>query len=279
MHHHHIKNITNRHYLNLKKHFKKVKKRFDDEAIHQLRVEYKKLRAFLRLISGVNGRKETAKISGKLKQCYAVAGSIRDLQLQQQRILDISKQEPKKPWGYIDLLQQHINRLKPDLEKLLVKKVIEKKKKKIDTIIPPALQLSDFKNYTEKIRASIFHIVEQENINDEDIHKVRKLLKDLFYNLKELARIEEGVIALNGIAGKNEMYFDQLLEEIGNYQDTFNAIELLKPKWIYKLNTQNQESLLRIKELFMEDKSKLKRTLEQRLKSDLSKTMHYNFHY
>ncbi len=279
MNHHQIKNITHRHYRNLKKHFKKVKKRFDDEAIHQLRVEYKKLRAFFRLISGVNGRKETARISGKLKRCYAVAGSIRDLQLQQQRILDISKQEPKKPWGYIDLLQEHINKLKPSLGKLLAKKIIEKKKKKIDAIILPEFQPGDFKNYTEKIWASIFHIVEQGNINDGDIHKVRKLLKDLLYNLKELARIEERVIALNGIAGKNEKYFDQLLEEIGNYQDTFNAIELLKPKWIYKLNTQNQESLIRIKELLIEDKSKIKRSLEQSLRSDLHKAMEYNFRY
>ena len=81
-----IKDIINRHYRNLIKYFRKVKKHFDDEAIHQLREEYKKLRAFLRLLSWQREGKETAKISGRLKRCYTIAGSIRDLQLQQQRI-------------------------------------------------------------------------------------------------------------------------------------------------------------------------------------------------
>ena len=46
-----IKHITNNHYRKLKKHIKTVAEDFDVEAIHQFRVAYKKLWAFLRMIS------------------------------------------------------------------------------------------------------------------------------------------------------------------------------------------------------------------------------------
>lgn len=46
-----ITKITNAHYRKLNKHLKKITEDFDAEAIHQFRVEYKKLRAFLRMIS------------------------------------------------------------------------------------------------------------------------------------------------------------------------------------------------------------------------------------
>ena len=92
-----IKHITNNHYRKLKKHIKKVSEDFNLEAIHQFRVEYKKLRAFLRMILQDHVTAGEIKISKKLKKGYNISGSIRDLQLQQQRILEVIKQELKKP--------------------------------------------------------------------------------------------------------------------------------------------------------------------------------------
>ncbi|HWH63303.1 MAG TPA: CHAD domain-containing protein [Ginsengibacter sp.] len=271
MNHYQIKNITNRHYRNLKKHFRKIKKHFDAEAIHEFRVEYKKLRAFLRLISKVTGRKETAKISGKLKRCYAVAGSLRDLQLQQQRFLKISAQEVEKPSAYIHLLNKYIRASQTRLRKLLLKKTLDKNKKNSEQFIPCAIGSSHFRNYVEDIWASIFTTIEQENISDKDIHKVRKHLKDLFYNFKELVRNEDDVATLKAIVGKDEKDFDQLLEEIGIYLDICNAIDLLKPQRIHKLNKEDQESLIRIKMRLLQDESKLKRSIEQKIVDELPK--------
>src|SRR5665647_1643877 len=96
-----IKHITDTHYKKIKKHIKQVTKDFDVEAIHQFRVEYKKLRAFLRMMSQQKGNAGEIKISKKLKKGYNISGVIRDLQLQQQRILEVTKDELKKPRAYI----------------------------------------------------------------------------------------------------------------------------------------------------------------------------------
>jgi CHAD domain-containing protein len=47
-----IKLVTSRHYQKLTQYIKGIIPGLDPEMIHQFRVEYKKLRAFLRMISG-----------------------------------------------------------------------------------------------------------------------------------------------------------------------------------------------------------------------------------
>ena len=46
-----IKHITNNHYRKLQKYFKHIILEYDTETIHQFRLTYKKLRAFLRMLS------------------------------------------------------------------------------------------------------------------------------------------------------------------------------------------------------------------------------------
>ena len=106
-----IKHITNNHYRKLNKYIKKISEHFNEEAIHQFRVEYKKLRAFFRMISQQHDTAGEIKISKKLKKGYNISGSIRDLQLQQQRIISATKQELKKPKAYLTLLQKEIDKI------------------------------------------------------------------------------------------------------------------------------------------------------------------------
>ena len=51
MNHQQVKHISNDHYKKIKKDIEQVSGGFDLEAIHRLRVEYKKLRAFFRMLS------------------------------------------------------------------------------------------------------------------------------------------------------------------------------------------------------------------------------------
>ena len=56
-----------------------------EEIIHELRVEFKKTRALLRLADGDNNKLKVPKV---LKEFYTAAGRVRELQLQQQLIKD-----------------------------------------------------------------------------------------------------------------------------------------------------------------------------------------------
>ena len=139
-----IKHITNNHYRKLKKHIKKISEDFDMEAIHQFRIAYKKLRAFLRMISQDHETAGEIKVSKKLKRCYNLSGSVRDLQLQQQRILGATKQELEKPQAYINLLKKEIEKLKPELSEIFLEKPVTASKKKTDASIPDEFHLNSF---------------------------------------------------------------------------------------------------------------------------------------
>ena len=268
MNHKQIKHITNNHYRKLKKQIKIVAENFDMEAIHQFRIAYKKLRAFLRMISQDYETADEIKISKKLKKSYNISGSIRDLQLQQ-RILEATKQELKKPQAYISLLQKEIEKLQPELSEIFLEKPVTESKKKTDASIPDKFELNGFSNFVQKKWEAIYAIIASRHFSDDNIHAIRKSLKDLFYNLKIYEGVEHELLSLSIWKGKDEQYFNKLLDELGSFQDKCTAIALLKSYWLNSLNIYNRELLERIKKGWVEDKVRMKKLLVKELKADV----------
>ena len=264
-----IKHITNNHYRKLKKHIKEVSKDFDMEAIHQFRVEYKRLRAFLRMISQQYETAGEIKISKKLKKAYNISGSIRDLQLQQQRIISATKQELKKPKSYLTLLQKEIDKLKPELSEIFLEKPATESKKKTDAFIPDEFPINSFRNFAQKKWAGVYAIILSGHFSDDNIHIIRKSLKDLFYNLKIYEGVEHELLSLNIWEGKDEQYCIQLLDTMGSFQDKCAAIALLKSYWLNSLHTYNRELLEQIKKGWIKEKAKMKQLLVRKLKADI----------
>ena len=264
-----IKHITNDHYRKLKKRIKTVTENFDVEAIHQFRVAYKKLRAFLRMISQQQETAGEIKISKKLKKGYDISGSVRDLQLQQQRILEATKQELKKPQAYISLLQKEIKKLKPELSEIFLEKPVTASKKKTDASIPDEFKLNSFRNFVQKKWEAIYAIIASRHFSDDNIHAIRKSLKDLFYNLKIYEGVEHELLSLSIWKGKDGQYFIKLLDELGSFQDKYTAIALLKSYWLNSLNKYNRELLEQIKKGWVKDKAHMKKLLVKELKADV----------
>src|SRR5215208_2934690 len=76
---------------------------FEIEDIHELRVEFKKLRAFIRLLRiELPGQREL-RLPDRLKIFYHYTGNIRNLQLQEQRIRQ-SLQPAENPEEYLQFL-------------------------------------------------------------------------------------------------------------------------------------------------------------------------------
>ena len=209
------------------------------------------------------------KISKKLKKGYNISGSIRDLQLQQQRILEATKQELKKPQAYLRLLQKEIEKLQPELSEIFLEKPVTESKKKTGTSIPDEFQLNSFRNFVQKKWAAIYAIIASRHFSDDNIHTIRKNLKDLFYNLKMYEGIENELLSLSIWKGKNEQYFNKLLDELGSFQDKCTAIALLKFYWLNSLNTYNRELMERIKKGWIKDRVNMKRLLVKKLKADV----------
>jgi CHAD domain-containing protein len=265
-----IKNITNSRYRKLKKHIERVAESFDAEAIHQFRVEYKKLRAFFRMLSQGEDAGGEIKILKKLKKGYNVSGYIRDLQLQQLRIMEASKPEPKKPQAYLTLLQKEIDKLKPELVEIFSENPVTESKKKTDAAVPEEFFDLQFNSFVKKKHADVTAVIAAGYFSDDTIHAVRKSLKGLFYNLKIYAVTGTGISLMNIWKVKDEKYFDQLLNELGNFQDKCTAIALLKSYWINSLNTYNRELLASIKKTWIKEKVSMKQSLIKKLKADFA---------
>jgi len=266
MHRHYIKHTVIGYYRKLEKHCKKITGKFDPDSIHEFRVEHKKLRAFLKMLSQEHAKSNKLKISKKLKNTYHVLGSIRDLQQQRQRILEASKYEPQKPRAYRIILQKEIFCYKRKVAEIDLEDVLTESKTKISRSLPHQLRARTFKDFVENKWAAVYAIILSGNFSDDNIHAIRKQLKDLFYSWKEYKEKENGKLSKYVLKGKDEEYFEQLLEELGSYHDKCTAINLLRSDWSDVLAN---ETLLRIKDIWIREKLGMKNLLVNKLTSDI----------
>ena len=260
-----IKNIIKKKYKKIRRRLTKAKKEFNEDAIHDVRVEYKKLRAFLRMLSSKSGEEKSLAVSYGLKNCYTIAGKIRDLQLHQKFILDTSKNEAQNPSGYIDLLQKHIDKSKKKFRKASFPGKTRNGIGHFPLSVPASFDVNDFKKYRLQMSASLSSIINKQKRNDDDMHEVRKLLKDFFYNLKEFKKAHGEHPELEGVCGFNEAGSKDLLEEFGQYQDSATGIDFLQSGWIEKLKPSAQELLSKILELLVKRHEDTKQSLEEKL--------------
>src|SRR6478735_6366663 len=130
-----IKHLNKQFYRKIKKATDDIAN-FDADKIHQFRVSYKKWRAFFRLIVMYEEGAKEIKISKKLKKAYHLSGTIRDLQLQVQRMKADGENNQVQPTGYIDLLKEEEKNLKPELMALFDDGALTETKKKTDSLMP-----------------------------------------------------------------------------------------------------------------------------------------------
>jgi CHAD domain-containing protein len=264
-----IKNIVTHHYGELNKFINNVNKHFKSASIHELRVEYKKLRAFLRMISEEKDEDKKIKITGKLKRAYRIAGSIRDLQLQCQRIVTLEEEEIKKAEAYLKLLGRDIKKLKRKFSVIPHKKTIKKSIKTVNVAVRKISNIDPAKFINKNCRAIIAIIISR-NFTDPNMHIIRKRLKDIFYTIHEFEEADEKIKFNGAKITNNEMeYFDQLLEEMGNFQDKTTSLLLLNGHWVQLLSIADRESLKGIKQIFTADKDVIKNDLVNKLKNEL----------
>jgi CHAD domain-containing protein len=255
-----ITHIAGAFFRRLKKYGNNAAENFNAESIHRFRVEYKKLRAFLRMISQESNRK--IKISKTLKHSYSVAGAIRDLQLQQQRLAETSKQKSKNSKPVDAILQKKINTLEAELLKILSKNPIAICKKKITPLLPDKYSLGHFKLFIQNKLASINALLSKSHISDANIHFIRKSLKDLFYNVQLYKGTEQKKLSQLIYKARNKNAFTQLLTELGSFQDKCIAIALLKKHRPVQTNTYNK-----IKTQWTKEKNAMKHLLIEKLKA------------
>ena len=262
--------INSKLHNKLKKQIKAIFIDVDVEGLHNLRVAYKKLSAFLLMLSLQKKGTVSIKISNIVKDCFKKAGIIRDILLQQQHLLKAVKaKEIKKPASYLNLLQKESDQLKEELLKIVATKAVAYNYKKTSALLPDKFSIKKFRNFLQQQWDIIDAIILCERLSDENIHSIRKNLKDIFFNLTIYEKTKHGILINSIWRGKDAAYYSTLLTELGNSHDIFTCISLIRIKLVKDLNKQNLEQLNKIKKVWQKQKATIKKTLITRLKTEL----------
>lgn len=203
---------------------KKAGADFDMKSIHQFRVTYKRLRAFLRMPGDGTLLNRKIKMSRKIKAAYMAAGRIRDLQLHQEHITGTAEKSNRIP--PVKLYADETIKAKRLFAKTYTEINFSKAKNEIVASIPGKFSPASFKLFIRKKWEAVKTIVVSENFSDTNLHRVRKNLKDLFYNLELFKGSEYKIMCRLACKNKRISYFKKLLKELGNFQDKCVAIGL-----------------------------------------------------
>ena len=158
---------------------KKVGPDFEKERIHEFRVAVKSLRAMSRLLVS-RSDEYRYKLSKELKEIYHISGMIRDAQLEQEKLSQLDLPVP----GYLKHLEREISAHKKKWKDCFPGKIFNK----LESASSDTEHITCTPEITDKFRysklASIALISKTNAVTDDDLHNIRKQLKDLFYVLK-----------------------------------------------------------------------------------------------
>lgn len=240
---------------------KKIIDGFNIDSIHDFRVEIKNLRAFLRLLSVENNDK-SAMLTKKMKAFYGYAGIIRNIQLQLQMAENYcnEKQLPQ-PLSYLSLLQMEAHNWKKELMDLMEGNNFYDDEEYIMKKLPNKLTKTSIKQFAvdkvTDIKIQMTHLH-----NEESMHNMRKLLKDLMYTwpyINELAILPAFI--------NNKQSLKSLTTIIGDFNDLCMQLMFLGSAYFDKIKDENEKKILnKITKDCLTNKAKIKKEMTVKLK-------------
>ena len=257
-----LEEVVDRHISSIDKYSNRLPGSFDQEDIHDLRVHYKKVRAFLRLLQL---EKDAGKlhIPDKLKSLYHHCGKVRDWQLFLVEMQEVGVAE-KLPdcmhrWSrqLFTYKEQAIHAIEAMHFKKMLNDVIKK--------LPHQLQDDTIKRFMHYKVAAI-HIVLLAADNEKDLHSIRKQIKDIIYCIRIFEN--DWGIPFPFRGWKSEKKLSDMASVLGDFNDRCLAISLLQPSyidrcveeeqhvlrnlqmnWLHQKEAQQQQLLLQVQEL------------------------------
>jgi len=228
----------------------------DKNAVHDLRVAIKKLRATLKLYAIITSKKDWQNLFIETKKLFTVLGKERDVEISTELLLEDEKKNEADYSNAKTYLQSLLQTMQSWSQDAL------KNYPKTELTTLTLLLSKDADNHTKE------WLVEKtiEVINDslqkiknyyKKPHKIRKLLKDIYYWLKMLPK--------NTLPDSLEKELEKILDDFGNWQN--DEVFLSKVKHFRKDNLpdafKEYDSLKALEENIEESKEKLRDVLHK----------------
>ena len=237
-----------RYISNIEKHCQRLPGAFDQEDMHDLRVNYKKARAFLRLLQLEKGSGDLH-VPDKLKAVYQIGGKVRDLQLflAQLQAMEVAPALPVCMAGWNRQLFGYKEQAVRTIEGVHFKKLAGDITKELS----PQLYQDTFKKFIQQKVAAI-HIVLLAADNEEDLHAIRKHVKDIIYT----TRIYEDYwgIPFPLKNWKSEKELNELASTLGDFNDRCLAVSLLQSGYSNDLGEGERNKLLALQKDWQQQK-------------------------
>lgn len=258
-----IKKVISERFKELHKSCDKVKKGFAAKDIHKFRTDVKKLRAFIRLIT-FSPDKPVRKLPKGLRKLYGIAGEIRDSQLQLERIRG-TEQNNVELKEYVDLLNSIIRDNRKKLKKKLSGDLLAASEKKIISRLPENFDMKRIIDFAQDKINRMEVLTQTRNKEDDDVHSIRKNLKDLMYAVQ---MIDDSLkpsfpVIFSGADNKNKM--EQLSDQLGIFTDMSAALSFTEPGYIKKVNAEEKKQLLLLRTQWLTRKQEIREAVLKEL--------------
>ena len=269
-----ICHLKKRHFKKLSQNASMVSQNLQEEAIHQFRVEYKKIRTFLRLSSINLSADKVVKMSKKLKRWYNVLGHLRDLQLLHHRVIAAFELQQVKPQGYINLIENDFFKFKYGLPIKSIHTAVKTNQKKINKFFLKKISKSNYLKFVTQKLLMVYEVLLKGDLDDYDFHAVRKYLKDIFYCLAIEKMSLSDIVPSTIFNSTNDSFLKLLLDELGKFQDLSTAIILLKSASLDSFNLEEQNMLIQLNQQWAQEKEQLRNNLNSILTGENRTALH-----
>ena len=256
-----LEDVIIRHISSMEKHCHRLPGSFDPEDIHDLRVDYKKTRAFLRLLQ-LDKKTGDMHIPDKLKAVYQNGGKVRDLQL------FLAQLQAMEVVPGLPVCVAHWNRQLFTCKEQVVRSIEAVHFKKllgdITKELPPQLHDDTLKKFIQRKIAAI-HIVLLAADNEKNLHTIRKHLKDLIY----VSRIYENEWDIPfPISGwKSEKELSDMAATLGDFNDRCLELSLLQSGYSNDCGDDEKDKLQELQKNWQQQKETQQRQLLQQVQA------------
>lgn len=211
-------------FKKIDKYYHRLAHSFKGNDIHLFRVEIKKLRAFIRLVN-LSGTHVQHKIPKSIKKLYQAFGSVRNLQLQQERITGLCRDlSIENPSAYLQCLLKLEKRSGKKASRLANSNAFKNFKKQLIEEAPIELSKQTKEAFIQKNTSRLVQLLALPLLYDETVHDVRKIIKDLVYNYEYL---EFSISNIIPFALNNSEAMERLTSVLGDFQDLCVGLFLL----------------------------------------------------
>ena len=258
--------IIHYYFAKLARYAAQVKKDFSGKSIHLFRVDFKKLRAFLRLLSSATPAPGQLKFPHKFKKMYSLMGKIRDRQLCLKRIKESENAREGRQSNKTHLLKKDVKELTARRNAFLTKREFKEIEKSIIELLPGIPADTLVKNFFHQKLQVISEIAVRGDYKDGELHDIRKSIKDIIYITRIFRDDLKTKIPFVFWNQDQLKKVEGLSHKLGLFNDACIALSLLQPANI-EPDAIEKERLKAIRQTWFLEKRRLKKEILDELRA------------